>query len=190
MALSFVLRCVVIDQPLSSDTFDVYLTLIMLCTCHCINDPINTPHAPLLKESTHPFLKTQERVFDSAASPVLVTLDNGNVHQVDVVVAAIGVEPNTDWVPAELERAPDGGILVDRCMQSSVPGIFAAGDCASVAFADTCQHWFQMRLWEQARTMGLYAAHCMAGRANELMCGFNFELVRGRCWFGWHDGGE
>lgn len=130
--------------------------------------------------TTTPVVNVQERVVDSLASPVVVTLDNGNIHEIDVVVAAIGVEPNTAWLPAAVVRAPDGGILVNRCMQSSVPSIYAAGDCASVGFVDACPQWFQMRLWEQARTMGLYAAHCMAGRANALMCGFNFELVRVR----------
>ena len=33
-----------------------------------------------------------------------------------------------------------------------------------------------MRLWTQARVMGTYAAHCMAGKADELASGFNFEL--------------
>lgn len=49
-------------------------------------------------------------------------------------------------------------------MQSSDPRIYAAGDAASCAWAAAeCPHWFQMRLWSQARSMGVYAAHCMAG---------------------------
>lgn len=31
----------------------------------------------------------------------------------------------------------------------------------------------------QARVMGTYAGRCMAGMADELQCGFNFELVWG-----------
>jgi hypothetical protein len=49
-------------------------------------------------------------------------------------------------------------------MQSSDPCIYAAGDAASCQWAaEDSRHWFQMRLWSQARSMGVCAAHCMAG---------------------------
>lgn len=34
----------------------------------------------------------------------------------------------------------------------------------------------QMRLWDQARMMGSYAAYCMLDRGDELEAGDNFEL--------------
>ncbi len=37
-----------------------------------------------------------------------------------------------------------------RCMQSSDPAIYAAGDSAACDWAaDESAHWFQMRLWSQ-----------------------------------------
>ena len=35
-------------------------------------------------------------------------------------------------------------------MQSSVPGVYAAGDACTIAWTDQSPHWFQMRLWTQA----------------------------------------
>jgi len=35
-------------------------------------------------------------------------------------------------------------------MQSSVAGIYAAGDACTIAWTDQSPHWFQMRLWTQA----------------------------------------
>jgi hypothetical protein len=44
-------------------------------------------------------------------------------------------------------------------------------------------HWFQMRLWTQARLMGAHAAACMAGADDSEVLSFSFELVR-RSWRG------
>lgn len=51
--------------------------------------------------------------------------------------------------------------------------IFAAGDCCSVQGTG---HWFQVRLWRQARAMGLYAAKCMTDSVDELGSGGDFDL--------------
>ncbi|KNE62478.1 hypothetical protein AMAG_07694 [Allomyces macrogynus ATCC 38327] len=57
--------------------------------------------------------------------------------------------------------ACDGGILVDKGMRTADPDIYAAGDCVTCAWNDQSPHWFQMRLWSQARLMGLQAARSM-----------------------------
>ena len=44
----------------------------------------------------------------------------------------------------------DGGVIIDEQMQTSVPGVFAAGDvCCAKALEQASAHWFQMRLWTQ-----------------------------------------
>lgn len=44
-----------------------------------------------------------------------VTLNNGKTFGADLVISAIGVKPNVDWLPADvLREEEDGGILVDR----------------------------------------------------------------------------
>ncbi|KAF8067218.1 PYROXD1 [Scenedesmus sp. PABB004] len=112
--------------------------------------------------------------------PLYLRLSSGKEVGVDLAVQAIGVEPATDWLPAELRRAPDGGVLVDENLESSVPGVFAAGDCCTVDPGRTAAHWFQMRLWTQARLMGLHAAAGMAGARDDEVLSLSFELVRRR----------
>ncbi|PRW57580.1 pyridine nucleotide-disulfide oxidoreductase domain-containing 1 [Chlorella sorokiniana] len=78
---------------------------------------------------------------------------------------------------AAAAAAADGGLRVNRQMQSSDPAIYAAGDSASCQWAaDESRHWFQMRLWSQARAMGVYAAHCMAGVQDQTGSDMAFEL--------------
>jgi 3-phenylpropionate/trans-cinnamate dioxygenase ferredoxin reductase subunit len=51
----------------------------------------------------------------------------------DVVVEAIGVRPQLDWLAGsgiELDQA-SGGVLVDEACRTSVPGVVAVGDCAA-----------------------------------------------------------
>ncbi|KAI8475905.1 MAG: hypothetical protein J3K34DRAFT_390491 [Monoraphidium minutum] len=100
----------------------------------------------------------------------------GRVLGADLVVSAIGVEPATEWLPACLERAPDGGLLVGADLRTSDPHIWAAGDCCTLRPEAQAPHFFQMRLWTQARLMGMWAAHCMAGRGDDSGLGFAFEL--------------
>jgi pyridine nucleotide-disulfide oxidoreductase domain-containing protein 1 len=88
-------------------------------------------------------------------------------------VTAIGVRPNVDFCDkgdmVDLQRDIEGALLVNNRQQTSYSDIFAAGDCCSVRAISENRgkedgydcHWFQMKLWTQARTMGHYAAQCM-----------------------------
>ncbi len=49
---------------------------------------------------------------------------------VDLVLAALGVQPATDWLSGSVVRADDGAIRVDAWGRSSCPGVFAVGDAA------------------------------------------------------------
>ncbi len=46
----------------------------------------------------------------------------------DGVFIFAGLNPNTDWLPAEIERDRYGFIVTDAKLESSMPGVFAAGD--------------------------------------------------------------
>jgi thioredoxin reductase (NADPH) len=48
--------------------------------------------------------------------------------QTDGVFVFIGVTPNSDYVPDEVERDRNGFILADQGMQTSMKGVFSAGD--------------------------------------------------------------
>ncbi len=48
--------------------------------------------------------------------------------KVDGVFIFVGTLPNTGYVPAEIERNSRGFLITDDNMETSVPGVFAAGD--------------------------------------------------------------
>jgi alkyl hydroperoxide reductase subunit F len=50
------------------------------------------------------------------------------------VFVQIGLLPNTDWLKGTVERSRFGEIIVDAKGQTSVPGVFAAGDCTTVPY--------------------------------------------------------
>jgi alkyl hydroperoxide reductase subunit F len=50
------------------------------------------------------------------------------------VFVQIGLVPNTDWLKGSLKLSARGEIEVDARGQTSLPGVFAAGDCTTVPF--------------------------------------------------------
>jgi alkyl hydroperoxide reductase subunit F len=50
------------------------------------------------------------------------------------VFVQIGLVPNTDWLKGTVKLSPRGEIEVDARGQTSVPGVFAAGDCTVVPY--------------------------------------------------------
>ena len=58
-----------------------------------------------------------------------VRLDDGELIGADLVIVGKGIKPNVEWLRGSGVRV-GRGIIVDLCGRTSVPGIFAAGDCA------------------------------------------------------------
>ncbi len=50
------------------------------------------------------------------------------------IFVQIGLLPNTDWLKGTLELNKMGEIVIDAKGQTSVPGVFAAGDCTNVPY--------------------------------------------------------
>jgi thioredoxin reductase (NADPH) len=48
--------------------------------------------------------------------------------KIDGVFVYVGIKPNTDFLPDVISRNPQGYIITDDHMSTSVPGVFAAGD--------------------------------------------------------------
>lgn len=61
---------------------------------------------------------------------------SGVVHTVELagVFVQIGLVPNTDWLKGTVKLSSRGEIEVDARGQTSVPGVFAAGDCTIVPY--------------------------------------------------------
>ena len=96
---------------------------------------------------------------DGRVSGVVTDQDR---YDADLVVVAIGVAPNTDWLAgSDIARDAGGGILVDGALRTSARDVWACGDCASVAWFDG-----QVRpeqLWYTGRDQGRLAARSVLG---------------------------
>jgi 3-phenylpropionate/trans-cinnamate dioxygenase ferredoxin reductase component len=66
----------------------------------------------------------------AAVRPGAVELSSGELLPADVVLTAVGVRPAVSWLTGSGVRL-DNGIAVDAQLRTTVPGVFAVGDCAS-----------------------------------------------------------
>ncbi|MFO2464305.1 alkyl hydroperoxide reductase subunit F [Pseudomonas sp. 15FMM2] len=62
--------------------------------------------------------------------------DSGEFHTVELegIFVQIGLLPNTDWLKGSVELSPRGEIIVDARGETSLPGVFAAGDVTTVPY--------------------------------------------------------
>lgn len=109
---------------------------------------------------------------------LIVKLTNGRVIYCDFIISATGVEPavNFSW-DQEPKRGVDGGLAVNEYQETTISNVFAAGDVAFAAWKHA-PHWFQLRLWTQARQMAGMAAKAMHAKLTnqEVLQDFCFEL--------------
>jgi len=61
---------------------------------------------------------------------------SGETRRVDLegIFVQIGLLPNTEWLKGTVELSPRGEIVIDDRGQTSVPGVFAAGDATTVPY--------------------------------------------------------
>jgi alkyl hydroperoxide reductase subunit F len=82
--------------------------------------------------------QTTEIVGDGKRVTALKYTDraDGAAHQVELegVFVQIGLIPNTEWLKGTVAMTPRGEIEVDARGQTSVPGVFAAGDATTVPY--------------------------------------------------------
>ncbi len=122
-------------------------------------------------------VRTGRRVEEITATGdhLRVTLDDGEAYTVDVVINATGVRPNTDFlIGSGVEVA--NGVLVDDAMQTSVAGVYAAGDVAEAVELGTGKrvvNAIQPNAVEQARV----AALNMAGQGGRFPSTFVFNIL-------------
>ena len=119
-----------------------------------LNDTYREKGVEVLAEST----VTDIEVGESGAT---VTLDDGRRLAADRVVAGIGIEPDVTLARAA-GLGVDNGILVDERLQTTQPGIYAAGDVANYPDAMLGMRR-RVEHADAARAMGRAAGRNMAG---------------------------
>ncbi|HVA86799.1 MAG TPA: FAD-dependent oxidoreductase [Candidatus Saccharimonadales bacterium] len=90
-----------------------------------------------------------------------VELDDGSRLEADLVVVGIGAVPRMQ-IAARAGLAVGDGIEVDETLETSVPGIFAAGDAAS-AWHPAFGRRIRVEHWDNAKRQGAAAAAGMLG---------------------------
>jgi len=107
-----------------------------------------------------------DRIEKGQNSPLTVTLTTGDQLECDLLIVAAGVAPNVAFLEGTAVHVAKG-ILVDATMQTSVPGIYAAGDVAEAPDLFSGRHLvsaIQPNAVDQARI----AALNMAGQPTEM----------------------
>ncbi|MEC0367863.1 alkyl hydroperoxide reductase subunit F [Bacillus subtilis] len=81
--------------------------------------------------------QTKEITGDQSVNGITyVDRETGEEKHVELqgVFVQIGLVPNTEWLEGTVERNRMGEIIVDKHGATSVPGLFAAGDCTDSAY--------------------------------------------------------
>ena len=111
------------------------------------------------------FTGTRVEAIDPGA-PLSVRLSSGQTVLADLVISATGVKPNISFLENSGITCLQG-VLTDEHLQTSVPGVYAAGDCAEAfdkVSGTTLVSAIQPNAAEQARV----AALNMVGQKTEL----------------------
>jgi len=120
-----------------------------------IGDFIRTLHEQT--HGVHFHLNTKPQAITADA----ITLENGERIPADLVVIGVGVRPAVQ-LAQQAGLAVDNGVLVDAYLETSVPGIYAAGDIAR--YLDPRGERVRIEHWAVAQWQGQTAARNMLGR--------------------------
>jgi NAD(P)H-nitrite reductase large subunit len=90
-----------------------------------------------------------------------VRLSNGKILKTQLVIVAIGVNPNVELFRKTCLRI-DKGILVNERMETNIPNVYAAGDVTQ-AYDKILKSYRTIPVWPNAYLQGKIAGYQMAG---------------------------
>jgi 3-phenylpropionate/trans-cinnamate dioxygenase ferredoxin reductase subunit len=97
-----------------------------------------------------------------AADDKSVTLHDGTVIPADLIIAGVGVVPNTE-LAEDAGLTVDNGVVVSESLETSAKDVFACGDVARW-WHPSLGHHIRVEHWENARQSGMAAARAMLGQ--------------------------
>jgi len=109
------------------------------------------------KQGVKVYTGARVEAIERGDGPMQVRLSSGQKLQADLVICATGVKPNIGFLEHSGVRCLLG-VLTDATLQSNVPGIYAAGDCAEAfdkVSGTTIVSAIQPNAAEQARVAAL-----------------------------------
>lgn len=119
--------------------------------------------------------RTQPKGLAANGAGLQVDLGEGRTLHADMYLSVVGVDPNLEFL-AGSGIAIGHGVLVDANLQSSVPGVYAAGDVAESANVLTGKRELNA-IQPNAVEQGRVAALNMAGRPVRFKGGFVFNVL-------------
>ncbi|MFV0350792.1 MAG: H2O-forming NADH oxidase [Oscillospiraceae bacterium] len=112
-----------------------------------------------------------------------IATDKGE-YATDLVVLAIGFKPNAALAGGQLELFDNGAIKVNLNQQTSLPDVYAVGDCATV-YSNALQSSSYISLATNAVRSGIVAGHNVCGtglqsigvQGSNGICIFDYKMV-------------
>jgi 3-phenylpropionate/trans-cinnamate dioxygenase ferredoxin reductase component len=127
----------------------------------------------------------------AAIQPGGIALAEGGWLPADLVVTAVGVRPAVSWL-AGSGVVMDNGVVVDAGLATSVPGVYAVGDCASF-WSGRYQRQLRVEHWDVAlHSPEVAAANIAGGRERYDPVPYFWSEQFGRMvqYVGWHGGAD
>ena len=121
-------------------------------------------------------LGVEATAFEGKDTVTKAHLSDGTLLSCDMVVIGKGVFPARGFIPKETIKV-DAGIVVDEHMETSAPGVFAAGDVAESIDIARKTPWVNA-IWPEAVAQGRIAGINMAGRRTPYKGSLSRNVIR------------
>ena len=99
----------------------------------------------------------------ASVEPAAVVLADGTRLPADMIVAGVGAEPRLELAVKAGLTLRDGGVEVNHFLETTAPGVFAAGDIAT-AWHPRFDRYLRVEHWDNAKEQGKTAAANMLGQ--------------------------
>ena len=121
-------------------------------------------------------LGVEATAFEGKDTVTKAHLSDGTLLSCDMVVIGKGVFPARGFIPKDKIKV-DAGIVVDEHMETSAPGVFAAGDVAESIDIARKTPWVNA-IWPEAVAQGRIAGMNMAGRRTAYKGSLSRNVIR------------